>query len=230
MSTQITTAFVNQFSANIALLSQQTASKLRKAVRVESVTGEKAFFDQVGSAAAVKKTSRHADTPLVTTPHSRRMATMTDYIWADLIDDQDKLRMLADPTSTYAQAASSALGRAMDDEIITAAIGTAKTGASGSTSTTLPAGQKVAHGSAGLTIAKLISAKKILDANDVDPSIKRWIAVSERLQHCESTRYRRGEYFCRIRVHQLESAQHGFNPEQAGVRLGRGWDHVGLGV
>ncbi|MAH46171.1 hypothetical protein CMI37_10090 [Candidatus Pacearchaeota archaeon] len=178
MSTQITTAFVNQFSANVALLSQQTVSKLRKAVRVESVTGEKAFFDQVGSVAAVKKTSRHADTPLVTTPHSRRMATMSDYIWADLIDDQDKLRMLADPTSTYAQAAASALGRAMDDEIITAAIGTAKTGATGSTSTTLPAGQKVAHGSAGLTIAKLISAKKILDANDVDPSIKRWIAVS----------------------------------------------------
>jgi hypothetical protein len=86
--------------------------------------------------------------------------------------------MLADPTSTYAQAAAAALGRAMDDVIIDASIGTAKTGSTGSTSTTLPAGQKIAHGSAGLTIAKLISAKKILDANDVDPSIKRWIAVS----------------------------------------------------
>ena len=178
MSTQITTAFVNQFSANVALLAQQRGSLLRKAVRVESVTGEKAFFDQVGSAAAIQRTSRHADTPLVTTPHSRRQVALTDYEWADLIDDQDKVRMLADPTSTYAQAAAAGLGRAMDDVIITAALGTANTGASGGTSTSLPAGQKIAHGSAGLTIAKLISAKKILDANDVDPSIKRWIAVS----------------------------------------------------
>ena len=84
MSTQITTAFVNQFSANIQMLSQQMGSLLRDAVDVESVNGEKAFFDQVGSSAAVKKTSRHADTPLVETPHTRRMVTMSDYEWADL--------------------------------------------------------------------------------------------------------------------------------------------------
>lgn len=47
MSTQITTAFVNQFSANVSLLAQQRGSLLRKAVRVETVNGEKAFFDQV---------------------------------------------------------------------------------------------------------------------------------------------------------------------------------------
>jgi hypothetical protein len=34
------------------------------------------------------------------------------------------------------------------------------------------------HGSAGLTIAKLISAKKIMDQNSVDPSIERYIVVS----------------------------------------------------
>ncbi len=178
MSTQVTTAFVQQFSANIALLSQQRGSLFRNAVRTETVTGEKAFFDQVGSAAAIKRTSRHADTPLVDTPHSRRMVTMSDYEWADLIDDPDKVRMLADPTSVYAQAAAGGLGRAMDDVIITAALGTALTGASGGTSTTLPSAQKVAHASAGLTIAKLVSAKKILDEGDVDPSIKRYIAVS----------------------------------------------------
>ena len=50
MSTQINTAFVNQFSANIQMLSQQMGSILRAAVDVESVNGEKAFFDQVGEA------------------------------------------------------------------------------------------------------------------------------------------------------------------------------------
>ena len=36
--------------------------------------------------------------------------------------------MLIDPTSSYAQAAAAAMGRAMDDVIITAALGTASSG------------------------------------------------------------------------------------------------------
>ncbi len=139
---------------------------------------KKLFFDQVGAASAVLRTSRHADTPLVETPHSRRMVTMSDYEYADLIDDQDKVRLLVDPTSTYSRAAAAAMGRAMDDVIITAALGTANTGKDGSTSTALPSGQKIAHGSAGLTIAKLVSAKELLDAASVDPSIPRYIVVS----------------------------------------------------
>ena len=177
MSNQITTAFVQQFSANITTLSQQQGSILRGAVRQESVTGEKAFFDQVGSTAAVKRTSRHGDTPLVETPHSRRMVTMDSYEWSDLIDDADKVAMLADPTNVYAQSASVAIGRAMDDAIIEAATGTAKTGKSGGTSTTLPSGQQIAAGSADLTIAKLIQTRKIFSQNSVDPSIPLHIVV-----------------------------------------------------
>lgn len=177
MSTQITTAFSQQFSSNVTLLSQQMGSILRAGVDEESVTGEKAFFDQVGAAAAVKRTSRHGDTPLVETPHSRRQVTLETYEWSDLIDDADKVRMLIDPTSSYARAAAAAIGRSIDDEIIAAATGTAKTGKSGGTSTTLPAANQIAAGSADLTLAKLIEAKKILDNNSVDPSIPRHIAV-----------------------------------------------------
>lgn len=177
MSTQITTAFSQQFSSNVTLLSQQMGSILRAGVDEESVTGEKAFFDQVGAAAAVKRTSRHGDTPLVETPHSRRQVTMETYEWSDLIDDADKVRMLIDPTSTYARAAAAAIGRSIDDEIIAAATGTAKTGKSGGTSTTLPSGNQIAAGGGDLTLAKLIQAKKILDLNSVDPSIPRHIAV-----------------------------------------------------
>jgi len=178
MSTQITTAFVQQFGSNVDLLSQQMGSRLRAAISEESVTGEKAFFDQIGSTAAQKRTSRHGDTPIMETPHSRRMVTMDEYEWADLIDSADKVRLLADPTSAYARSAANAMGRAMDDVIITAATGSAKTGKSGSTSTALPAANIVAHGSADMTVAKLLSAKKILDEADVDPSIKRYIVVA----------------------------------------------------
>ena len=184
MSSQITTAFVQQYSANIQMLSQQMGSLLRDKVRVESVVGKNAFFDQVGKVTAQLKTSRHSDTPQIDTPHSRRRVSLADYEFADLIDQQDKVRLLIDPTSSYAQAAAMAMGRAMDDVIITAALGTAFTGETGATSVALPAGQKIVHGSAGLTLAKLIQAKALLDKADVDPSIPRHIIVSpEQLQN-----------------------------------------------
>jgi len=178
MSTSITNAFVSQFSSNVQMLSQQMGSLLRDSVATESVTGEKSFHDQVGQAAAVAKTSRHSDTPLMDTPHTRRMITMQEYEYADLIDDGDKVKMLIDPTSTYAKAAAAAMGRAMDDSIISALGGTAQTGKDGGTATVLPSAQKIVHGSAGLTQAKLVSAKKLLDAKSVDPSIQRYIVVS----------------------------------------------------
>ncbi len=43
MSSQISTAFVNQYSANVTMLSQQMGSLLRNAVDIESVNGEKAL-------------------------------------------------------------------------------------------------------------------------------------------------------------------------------------------
>jgi len=178
MSTQITTAFVEQYSSNIQMLSQQKGSLLRDKVRLESVVGKNAFFDQVGSVTATVRSSRHSDTPQADTPHSRRRVTLVDYEFADLIDDLDKVRMLADPTSSYAMAAAYAMGRAMDDNIIAAATGTAYTGVAGGTSTSLPAGQIISEAGTGrMTIAKLRTAKEILDLADVDPSLPRFIVV-----------------------------------------------------
>jgi len=178
MSVNITTAFVQQYSNNVQMLSQQKGSLLRNTVRVESVVGENAFFDQIGSVTAVTPHTRHANTPLSDSPHSRRRVSLVDYEWADLIDNQDKLRSLIDPTSSYALAAAYAIGRATDDLIIAAASGTASTGVAGATSTVLPAAQIITEAAtAGLTIAKLRNAKKILDLGNVDPSISRYIVV-----------------------------------------------------
>ena len=179
MSNQITTAFVQQYSSNVQMLSQQMGSYLRSAADVETIVGKNAFFDQVGKTTAQLRTSRHADTPQIETPHSRRRVSLADYEWADLIDNQDKVRMLIDPTSSYAKAAAAAMGRAMDDVIISALGGTSYTGETGATSVSLPAGQKPysASQTTGLTVAKLLEAKRILDSADVDPSLPRFIVV-----------------------------------------------------
>ena len=175
MSSQITTAFVEQYSNNVQMLSQQKGSLLRDKVDSETVQGKNAFFEQIGSVTAQVRSSRHAPTPQLDTPHARRRVSLADYEFADLIDEQDKVRLLIDPTSSYAQAAAFAMGRAMDDEIISAALGTAFTGETGSTSTANA--NQIVHGSAGLTIAKLRTAKQTLDLNSVDPSIPRFIIV-----------------------------------------------------
>ena len=103
---------------------------------------------------------------------------MVDYEYADLIDKQDKVRTLIDPTSGYALAAAYALGRAQDDEIITAATGTAYTGETGSTSTTMDSDNEITEsGTDGLTLAKLRSAKEKLDSGNVSPDIPRFMVI-----------------------------------------------------
>lgn len=143
MSNQFPEWFVRQFSSNVYVLSQQQGSRLQPNVRVEEQSAEKKSWDRIGPTTAVKRTSRHADTPLVNSAHSRRTNFMDDYEWADLVDDQDKIRALNDPTSQYAQAASWALGRTKDDIIIAAALGSAYSGVDGLTAVTFPASQQV---------------------------------------------------------------------------------------
>lgn len=177
MSTQITTAFVDQYRANVQMLVQQQGSKLRGFVDFETVRGKTAYFEQIGAVHAIKKTGRHTDTPQQDTPHARRRLDVATYNWADLIDNDDKVRMLIDPTSDYARAAAMAMGRAMDVEIVDAAFGKSKTGAQGETEISLPSTQVVAADSKGFTFDKLRELKRIFDANDA-PSEGRFIALT----------------------------------------------------
>jgi hypothetical protein len=189
MSVQITEAFVKQYSANVFHLSQQKGSKLRPLVRQESQNSKSAFWDRIGAVVAQKKTSRHADTPRMDTPHSRRRVTLNDYEYADLVDNEDKIKMLISPESEYAVAAMWALGRAMDDEIIAAALGKAYAGEEGSTEVDLPSTQKVAaHDGTtttgvNLNVRTLRKVKEKFDANDIDESIPKYFAIgSSQLQ------------------------------------------------
>ncbi|MEA1938140.1 MAG: phage capsid protein [Pseudomonadota bacterium] len=178
MSDQVSATFVQNYHDTLQYLVQQKGSRLRTAVRVEGMTGQTGFFDQIGAVEAVERIARHADSPLVHTPHARRRVAARDFEWGDLIDTQDKLKMLAEPGSSYVQSAAWALGRKMDDLIIQAAFGTAYTGQTGATSIDFPAEQQVAAGAAGLTLAKLLSAKELLDAADADPDEPRFVACS----------------------------------------------------
>ena len=178
MSTQITSAFVQQYRSNLLILAQQKGSKLRNTVRVESMTGTSAYFDRLGATAAVLRTTRHGDTPLIDTPHSRRRVSTAPYEWADLIDQADKVRLLIEPTSDYAMNAANAMGRTMDDIIIAAASGLAYTGVDGSGTQAITL--QVAAAATNLTLAKLLATKEALDEGEIEDS-DRFIIVSPKM-------------------------------------------------
>jgi len=171
VSTTIPQHFVEQFSENLRLLSQQTMSRLRNAVEVETgVVGEAVSKDLIGGKGVKpnRVTERHGDTPLNNTPHTRRWAYPERYDYVDLLDEADTTKLLADPTGKYLQVHAALMGRQIDEDIISALGGTAKAGKTANEDKALPSGQKIAHGSAGLTVDKLRQAKRILDQNEVD--------------------------------------------------------------
>lgn len=194
MSVNVNQAFVQQYSTNIMMLLQQQGSRLRNAVQNYSFMGKAASMaEQFGQVSPVRNQSRHSDTPLISTPQDKRWIYPNDYDWADLIDNQDKLRMLIDPAGPYTQAGVWAMGRAMDDEIISGFFNANNTGENGTVSTsTLYAfnsnSQSVAatvgaSAATGLNIAKLRRAKRILLEAQVDIDNDQLFAVISAKQH-----------------------------------------------
>lgn len=171
MPDSITTAFVQEYKATVELLLQQEGSRFRGAVTSDTYVGKQASaVEQFGPVAAVKRTSRHADTPLLDVPQAKRWVFPVDYEWASLVDNQDKLRMIVDPTSPYARNGANAMQRATDDEIISAFFATAKVGENGNTNesfdtTNHQVGVNTGGTASSLNVAKLQSAiQKLMEA------------------------------------------------------------------
>lgn len=176
MSENVTVHYVQQYTTNVQILSQQKGSRLRMACSQGNYTGTQGqVVDQFAATTAKKRTTRYPSLTPAEVAGDARWVFPQDYDWNDLIDKIDKLRLLIDPTSAYVQVGTASMNRAMDDEIIAAFFGVAKTGQKGDVSTTFPAGQQVdpAEGSSaatGLNVEKLKAGIKILLANEAwDP-------------------------------------------------------------
>lgn len=196
MSLQIPVSFVDQFKANILVLSQQKQPKLRQCCRMEDVTGDTMFVERIGPKDAVLDTTRHGSTPISDAEHSRRKLTMADYnVPADLIDKADKLKLLIDPQSVYAQNQVFSLNRAIDDVIIAALYGAAYGGHTGGTTinsydvgesrlvasdgTIVTAGSDFSDSTeTALTIAKLLTCKQLLDDEEIDEERQRYFLTN----------------------------------------------------
>lgn len=166
MSSTVTESMVQQYGNNFRTLYQQRQCRFMSFIQMEGgIVGQSKSVERIGKAEAYDITSRGADTKYVDVPHSRRWLDLQDKGWAELVDELDKIRMLADPTSPYVAMAVAALNRAKDDIILAAARGNARTNGG---LIPLPTTQKIANGATSLTLAKLLATKEIMDGNEVD--------------------------------------------------------------
>ena len=180
MAFEIPEHFHKSFTTNVELLLQKTMPTFAVGVPTRSYTGKSAqVVKQFGEIEFLEKASRHADTVFGELEHKQRWVFPKDYTRALPIDSEDELRMLNSPQSSYVEAMRAGWARKWDQVVRDAATGNNQTGENGSTSTALPAGQIIAAGGAGLTLAKLKTIRKTFRGNNVAENRRIFMAVSE---------------------------------------------------
>lgn len=174
------TIYSKAYGNVITLLSQAEGSLIlpKSAIMIKrNVVGEETYMDQLGSGEMEDANARLEPVTLNNPDYSRRRISKYNFTKAYGLDKNDLLATTPDPTSPIVQNLAFAAGRKYDDLILAAARGTAYTGKTGSTSTALPAGQKIAAGGTGFTVAKLRQAKKKFDEAKI-PFQERFVAVA----------------------------------------------------
>lgn len=183
MPYDVTQAQKVQFQDGLTHRLQQKKSKLEAAVRVVEQKGKETSVDRIGTAKPVKKTTRYADTPFIPTEFDRRWIMSDTYHWSDLVDDDDKLRMIHDPTSELLMAAQMGMERTKDDVIIEAAWASVPAGEKSSdNSIAFPSSQIIAVNATGLTFAKINLAREMLGEAQVPEDDPRyWVCTEQQI-------------------------------------------------
>jgi len=141
----------------------QGMKTLRECVKVRNgVVGDKYDFRLMGKGAATARTGSSADVVPMDVSHSVKVATLVDYEAPEYTDIYDKATVNFDEVKELATTIAGAMGRRDDQSIIDALDGA-----------TVAAANDIANGSTNLTIAKLRTAKKRLDAVEA-PSDERY--------------------------------------------------------
>lgn len=177
-----------EYSTNLALLSQQMTPKLSPYCVKQSATGSKAFrmLSQIDSTEAVDLTTSATPAMNVAVNHDGRWVYPSNKAWGKVVDDIDLLQTNIAPQGAYTRSALNALNRKEDDMFVSAFFGTSNTGETGGTSTAFDTNNVVAvtvgPGTAtGLNVAKIRAGLEDLANADVDLEMERPIlAVSPR--------------------------------------------------
>lgn len=171
MTATVTTQFRQQFDSALRMAAQQKESRLQSKVTDRgTIEGSTFTINNLGSAGFLdENVVRHGDTTWSEITHSARLVYMRDYFKALPLDRADIPKMTVNPVTggQYMQALVAAKNRRID-QLIYQSMGATITSVDGLTSYTLPAGQIIVNGATGLTKAKLIQAKVLMSAQELD--------------------------------------------------------------
>lgn len=190
MSENLPKLFTTQFSDVLALKLQQTQSKLRgKCMEGFHVGKQASPIQYIGAVQMKAPAGRFAPIGRQDVDFTRRWVFPIDKDANQLIDTFDKLKTAIEPTSQYSSVAAAAVAREWDDRLIGAAFATAQIGTdagslSSETFDTTNFQIASTFGSAaasGLTVAKMIEAKRIFRKAqvDVDNESMCWVTNSQ---------------------------------------------------
>jgi Phage capsid protein len=191
MSENLPKLFVETFSTILNLKLQQRMSKLRGRVMEGFHVGKQASpIQYIGAIQMKAPTGRFAPIQRQDVDFTRRWVLPVDREAFQIIDNFDKLKILMDPTSQYSDVAAAAVAREWDDRIIGAAFATAQigdtTGVGLTTETFSTTLYQIAatfgsSAGSGLTVAKMIEAKRNMRKSqvEVDTEPLTWVTNSQ---------------------------------------------------
>lgn len=119
MSTSITTAFIQQYESEVKYLFQRQGGILRPTVRLKNgVVGTSTTFQKIGKGTASVKARAGVIVPM-NQDHTALACTLADFYAGDWVDKLDEAKTNIDERMAIAQGGAWALGRKVDDQIIT---------------------------------------------------------------------------------------------------------------
>ena len=196
--------FVDQFDNTLYHLLGQSESKFQQAVDIKPIlNAEDKAFDAIGKLSLTEKTERNPQTPTQDVTTERRWVNTTPFHQSVLIDKDDDLNRVVEPTSDIMQEFVRAVNIKKDDIILAAIDGDVVSGRTSKAGTTITwasqdgnvkytgkdTGRTIAHDTAvgnasaadtGLTIEKTELVREYFAFLDADENDAIWGAISPR--------------------------------------------------
>jgi len=119
MSTSIDQAFIREYESDVHLVFQRQGGYLRRTVRMKTnILGKSTTFQKIGKGVATTKARHGVITPM-NQDHTPHEATLYDFYAGDWVDKLDEAKTNIDERMALVRSGAFALGRQVDDQIIT---------------------------------------------------------------------------------------------------------------
>jgi len=126
MSTTIDQSFVRDYERDVHHVFQRQGGFLRNSVRTkDNVVGYSTTFQKIGTGTATTKARHGVITPM-NQDHTAIECPLDDFFAGDWVDKLDEAKVNHDERMAVAKGGAWALGRKVDDQILTAADGTSE--------------------------------------------------------------------------------------------------------